>query len=118
MSRLAEIVCIYEDNGVNCHHLEAYEVLHSNFFARYSSAMTPWGALICHMKFKVWRADYVFAIQFYQKNNIRFWKFATDGHFEGGDFVILEPGKVLIGHCGERSEPAGSEQIAKFVRDE
>ena len=58
------------------------------------------------------------AIQFYQKNNIRFWKFATAGHFEGSDFVSLEPGKVLISHCGERSEPAGSEQIAEFVRDE
>ena len=40
------------------------------------------------------------------------------GHFEGGDFVIVEPGKVLIGYCGERSEKAGSEQVAEFVRAE
>ena len=25
---------------------------------------------------------------------------------------------MLIGHCGERSEPAGSEQKAAFVKDE
>jgi len=32
--------------------------------------------------------------------------------------VILEPGRVLIGHCGERSEKAGADQVAGFVRDE
>ena len=31
---------------------------------------------------------------------------------------ILEPGTVLIGYCGERSEQEGSEQVAEFVRQE
>ena len=35
-----------------------------------------------------------------------------------GDFVILEPGKVLVGYCGERSERESSEQVAEFVRAE
>lgn len=113
-----EMVRIYEENGVNCHYLEPDPVLHRNFFARDSSAMTPWGALICHMQLKCRRADYVTAIDFYQRNNIPIWKFATAGHFEGGDFVILEPGSVLIGYCGERSEKAGSEQVAQWVREE
>ncbi|MGI9407234.1 MAG: dimethylarginine dimethylaminohydrolase family protein [Hyphomicrobiaceae bacterium] len=118
MAQHAEMVSIYEENGVTCHYLEPDPVLHRNFFARDSSAMSPWGALICHMQLKVRRADYVTAIKFYQENNIPIWQFATAGHFEGGDFVILEPGKVLIGYCGERSEKEGSEQVAQFVRDE
>ena len=118
MAQHAEMVRIYEDAGVNCHFLEADEALHRNFFARDSSAMTPWGALICHMQLKCRRADYVTVIKFYQENNIPIWNFATAGHFEGGDFVILEPGKVLIGYCGERSEKEGSEQVADFVRAE
>ena len=118
MAQHAEMVAIYEENDVTCHYLEPDPVLHRNFFARDSSAMTPWGALICHMQLKVRRADYVTAIQFYQSNDIPIWKFATAGHFEGGDFVILEPGRVLIGYCGERSEKEGSEQVAQFVRDE
>ncbi|MEM9139947.1 MAG: arginine deiminase family protein [Pseudomonadota bacterium] len=118
MAQHAEMVAIYEENDVTCHYLEPDPVLHRNFFARDSSAMTPWGALICHMQLKVRRADYVTAIQFYQSNGIPIWKYATAGHFEGGDFVILEPGRVLIGWCGERSEEAGSEQVASFVRDE
>jgi len=118
MAQHAEMVSIYEDNGVTCHYLEADPILHRNFFARDSSAMTPWGALICHMQLKVRRADYVSAISFYQNSKIPIWRYATAGHFEGGDFVILEPGRVLIGYCGERSEKEGSEQVADFVRDE
>ncbi len=118
MAQHAQMVSIYEENGVRCHYLDSDPVLHRNFFARDSSAMTPWGALICHMQLKVRRADYVTAIQFYQQNDIPIWRFATAGHFEGGDFVIVEPGKVLIGYCGERSEKAGAEQVAAWVREE
>ncbi len=114
-----EMVRIYEEEaGVTCHYLDADPVLHRNFFARDSSAMTPWGALICHMQLKCRRADYVTAIRFYQQNHIPIWNYVTAGHFEGGDFVILEPGAVLIGHGEERSEQAGAEQVAGFVRAE
>ncbi|WP_424979207.1 dimethylarginine dimethylaminohydrolase family protein [Leisingera sp. S232] len=118
MKQHAEMVSIYEDAGVTCHYLDSDEVLHRNFFARDSSAMTPWGALICHMQLKCRRADYATAIKFYQDNDIPIWKFATAGHFEGGDFNIIEPGRVLIGYCGERSEKEGAEQVAGFVRAE
>lgn len=118
MAQHAEMVSIYESNGVTCHYLASDPVLHRNFFARDSSAMSPWGALICHMQLKSRRADYVTAIRFYQEHNIPIWQYATAGHFEGGDFNILEPGFVLIGYCGERSERAGSEQIGELVRAE
>ncbi|MFY0622883.1 MAG: amidinotransferase [Pelagimonas sp.] len=118
MKQHSEMVSIYEENGVTCHYLDSDEVLHRNFFARDSSAMTPWGALICHMQLKCRRADYATAIKFYQENDIPIWKFATAGHFEGGDFNIIEPGRVLIGYCGERSEKEGSEQVSEFVRTE
>ncbi|KIC17473.1 dimethylarginine dimethylaminohydrolase family protein [Leisingera sp. ANG-DT] len=118
MKQHSEMVSIYEEAGVTCHYLDSDAVLHRNFFARDSSAMTPWGALICHMQLKCRRADYATAIKFYQDNDIPIWKFATAGHFEGGDFNIIEPGRVLIGYCGERSEKEGSEQVAEFVRAE
>ena len=113
-----EMVRIYEEAGVTCHYLDSDPVLHRNFFARDSSAMTPWGALICHMQLKCRRADYVSVIRFYQSRDIPIWQYATAGHFEGGDFVILEPGTVLIGYGGERSEQEGAEQVADFVRQE
>jgi len=118
MAQHRTMVSIYEENNVRCHYLDSDAVLHRNFFARDSSAMTPWGALICHMQLKVRRADYVTTIRFYQENDIPIWQYATAGHFEGGDFVIVGPGRVLIGYCGERSEQAGSEQVAEYVRAE
>lgn len=118
MKQHSEMVSIYEENGVTCHYLDSDEVLHRNFFARDSSAMSPWGPLVCHMQLKCRRADYATVIKFYQDHDIPIWKFATAGHFEGGDFNIIEPGRVLIGYCGERSEKAGSEQVAEFVRAE
>lgn len=118
-SQHEEMVRIFEEEaGTTCHYLAPDPVLHRNFFARDSSAMTPWGALVCHMQLKCRRADYVSVIDFYQNNRIPIWKYVTAGHFEGGDFVILEPGTVLIGYCGERSEQAGSEQVAGFVREQ
>ncbi len=114
----ADMIAQYEARGVACHFIEADEALHRNFFARDNSAMTPWGALICHMQLKCRRADYASVIKFYQDNDIPIWRFATAGHFEGGDFVILRPGLVLIGYCGERSEKEGSEQVARFVEAE
>ena len=41
MSQHSEMVDIYESNGVRCHYLDSDPVLHRNFFARDSSAMTP-----------------------------------------------------------------------------
>lgn len=118
MAQHAEMVSVYEGAGVTCHFLDSDEILHRNFFARDSSAMTPWGALICHMQLKSRRADYVTAIRFYQETGIPIWNYASAGHFEGGDFNILEPGFVLIGYCGERSEREGAEQVAEMVRGE
>ena len=61
------------------------------------------------MQLNVCRANKAPAIKFYKSNNIPIGKFATDVHFEGGDFLISEAGMTLIGHCGEPSEAAGSE---------
>ena len=61
------------------------------------------------MQLNVRRAESISAIKSYGSNNIPIGKFATDVHFKGGDFFILEVGMVLIGHCSERTEAAGSE---------
>ncbi len=114
----AEMVRIYESAGVKTHFLPSDEVLHRNFFTRDSSAMTPWGPLVCHMQLKTRRADYVSVIEFYNRADIPIWKYVTAGHFEGGDFVILEPGSILIGYGGERSEQEGAEQVGAWVREQ
>lgn len=39
MSQHSEMVRVYEEAGVNCHYIDADEVLHRNFFARDSNAI-------------------------------------------------------------------------------
>ena len=113
-----EMVGIYEAAGVSCHFLDADEVLHRNFFARDSSAMTPWGPIISHMQLECRRADYATAVAFYQRASIPIWRFATAGYFEAGDLVIVEPGAVLVGYSGARSERAGAQQVAGWFREQ
>jgi len=70
------------------------------------------------MQLKSRRADYVTAHKFYSSMGIPIWQWATAGHFEGGDFNIIEPGAVAIGFCGERSEEEGANQVAGWVEKE
>lgn len=113
-----EMVEIYEHCGVRVHFLEADEGLPCSVYARDSSAMTPWGALVCSIQTPYRRRDYAVVQEFYRKAGIPIWNWATAGHFEGGDFDILEPGVVLMGYCGERSEEEGARQVAKWVEKE
>ena len=42
----------------------------------------------------------------------------TAGHFEGGDFDVIEPGCVLIGCGGERTQDEGAQQVARWFQAE
>ncbi len=118
MAQHREMVDIYQANGVTTHFLDADEGLPCSVYARDSSAMTPWGALITSIQTPYRRRDYSVVARFYADNAMPIWHWVTAGHFEGGDFDIIEPGAVMLGYCGERSEEAGARQVAKWVEDE
>lgn len=118
MAQHREMVDIYESNGVKTHFLEADEGLACSVYARDSSAMTPWGALVASIQTPYRRRDYAVVARFYYENDIPIWKWVTAGHFEGGDFDIVEPGAVLLGYNNERSEEAGARQVAAWVKKE
>ena len=42
----------------------------------------------------------------------------TAGSFEGGDFDIIEPGIVLIGCCGERTQEQSANQVSGWFEKE
>lgn len=118
MAQHREMVDIYEANDVQVHFLEADEGLACSVYARDSSAMTPWGALITSIQTPYRRRDYAVVTRFYYEHDIPIWRWATAGHFEGGDFNIIEPGAVLLGYNNERSEEAGARQVAEWVERE
>lgn len=96
MKQYREMVEVYERKGVHVHYLEADEGLPSSVFARDSSFLTPWGAVIATIQIAS-RRDFAVAGAFYHEAGIPIRKQVTAGDFECGDFCILKPGVALSG---------------------
>ena len=116
MQQHNDMVTAYQNHGVECHFVEANEGLTSSVFTRDSSFMTPWGAVITSIQTPPRRQDYSVVSEFYNKAGIPIWNWVTAGHFEGGDFVIIKPGTVLLGCSGDRSTQQGAEQVARWMQ--
>ena len=57
-------------------------------------------------------------IRFYQQQGIPIYDMVTAGSFEGGDFDVIEPGCVLIGYCGERTQEQSAKQVGGWFETE
>ena len=112
MAQHGEMVAAYEDAGVACHFLDTEEALPYQVYARDSSFMTPWGAVVAQMNQWWRRGEYAPVIRFYQGAGIPIFNMVTAAAFEGGDFDVIEPECVLIGYCGERTEEPAAKQVA------
>ena len=118
MRQHAEMVDAYRDAGVNVHFLEPDPALPYQVYARDSSFMTPHGAVVTQMHQWWRRGEYAPVIRFYQEAGIPIWRMITASAFEGGDFDVIEPGCVLIGYCGERTQEPAARQVAEWVAAE
>lgn len=116
----AEMVSAYRSAGVEVHTHTPDPVLPYQVYARDSSVMTPYGAIITNMA-QWWRRGENFrAIETYQRLGIPIYDFVTAGCFEGGDFNVIEPGCVLIGWEGTegRSQEEAALQIKGWMEAE
>ena len=107
----AEMVDAYRGAGVEVHTLDADPALPYQVYARDSSFMTPYGAVVTQMAQWWRRGEYAPVIRFYQERGIPIFNMVTAGSFEGGDFDVIEPGCVLIGYCGERTQEQSARQV-------
>ncbi|MFQ5984483.1 MAG: dimethylarginine dimethylaminohydrolase family protein [Alphaproteobacteria bacterium] len=112
MAQHAELVQAYEEAEVTCHFLEPDEALPYQVYTRDSSFMTPYGAVVAQMHQWWRRGEYAPVIRFYEGMGIPIFHMVTAAAFEGGDFDVIEPGSVLIGYCGERSQEPAAKQVA------
>ena len=118
MKQHREMVDAYEEAGVTVHWLEADEGLPYQVFARDSAFMTPYGAVVTQMAQWWRRGEYGPVIRFYMDKGIPIYDMVTAGSFEGGDFDIIEPGCVLIGWCGERTQEQSAHQVRRWFEKE
>jgi N-dimethylarginine dimethylaminohydrolase len=107
-----ELVAAYESAGVQCHFLDTDPELRYQVFSRDSSVMTPWGAVVAQLHQWWRRGEYAAVIGFYRQAGIHIESMITAAALEGGDVMIVEPGRVLIGHCEERTQKPAALQLA------
>ena len=106
-TQYGEMLDAYRQADVRVHHLAPDPLLPYQIFARDSSAMTPWGAVILQCQKAYRRGEYAACLQFYLDADIPIYDLITAGNLEGGDFMVLQPGVAVCGFSGERSiEPA------------
>ena len=116
----AEMVSAYQSADVRVHLHEPDPALPYQVFARDSSVMTPYGAIITSMA-NWWRRGENFrAIETYERLGIPIYDYVTAGTFEGGDFNVIEPGCVLIGWEGDegRSQEQSALQLKNWFEAE
>lgn len=116
----AEMVAAYESAGVQVHLHAADSELPYQVFARDSSVMTPFGAIITSMANWWRRGENYRAIETYERLGIPIYDYVTAGTFEGGDFNVIEPGTVLIGWEGDegRSQQGSALQLQAWFEAE
>jgi N-dimethylarginine dimethylaminohydrolase len=118
MRQHREMVDAYEEAGVTCHFLPLDERVPYQVYARDSSFMTPYGAVICQLANPRRRGEYAPVLRFYLDHGIPIYDMVSAGNFEGGDFNIIRPGVALVGYTDHRSEEIAARQVADwFVKE-
>ena len=113
-----EMVSVYEEAGVRVHFLEPDPVLPYQVFARDSSINVPDGPIVTQCAQWWRRGEYAAVIRFYQGAGIPIRDMVTAGSFEGGDFMIVEPGVAAIGTGEERTQEQAARQVASRLEAE
>jgi len=111
----AELISAYEHFGVRVHFHQMDPNLPYQVYARDSSFMTPYGAVVTQMHQWWRRGEYAPVIKFYQSKGIPIFQMITASAFEGGDFDVIEPNCVLIGFCGERTQEPAANQVKGWL---
>lgn len=112
-----EMVMAYEEAGVRVHYLEPDRNLPYQVFARDSSIATPLGPVIAQLAQPWRRGEYAPAIRFYEGAGIPIHQMSTAGTLEGGDAIIVEPGRLLLGNGEERTNAAGAKQLSDWFEE-
>jgi N-dimethylarginine dimethylaminohydrolase len=113
-----QMIDAYRQADVAVHFLAADPSLPYQIFARDSSVMTPWGAVIMQMQKPYRRGEYAACLQFYLDAGIPIYDLVTAGNVEGGDFMVLQPGVAACGYSGERSIEPAVKQLQRWFEAE
>jgi N-dimethylarginine dimethylaminohydrolase len=114
-SQHRELVQALQQGGARVHHLPPEPHLPYMAYTRDSVVVTHRGPVLCQLERPQRRGEYAPLLDWHGG---RFWRKSSAGTLEGGDVHILRPGLALIGASGGRTDAAGAEQLAGWLRAE
>jgi N-dimethylarginine dimethylaminohydrolase len=112
-----ELVAALRQGGATVHVLPPEPHLPYMVYTRDSAVVTPWGPVLCQLERPQRRGEYAGVIDFHAPTG-GFWRKSSAGTLEGGDIHIISPGLAVIGASGGRTDEAGAEQFASWLRAE
>jgi len=113
-----ELVEAYRQAGVTAYFLTPDPNLPYQVYARDSSVMTPFGAIVAQMRHPWRRGEYSHVLDFYTSMGVPIYEKITAGTFEGGDLMLIEPGVILCGYSDDRTEEKAALQIKGWFEKE
>lgn len=113
----AELCDALAGAGVALHRLAPEPHLPHMAYTRDPSVMTPWGPVLCQLARPQRRGEYAPVLGWHLAQGGGFWRTASAGTLEGGDVHVIRPGLAVIGCTGVRTDEAGAEQLAAWLRD-
>lgn len=117
LAQYQEMIAALEGADVVCHFLEPDPALQYQVYTRDSSQMTPDGVAMMLMDRPERRGEYASIIDFYAAAGIPVCFKTTAGSLEAGDIHLIRPGLAVIGYSEVRTQYAGAEQFAGYLRD-
>jgi N-dimethylarginine dimethylaminohydrolase len=109
------LVYALEKAGVQTHYLKPSSHHPYQVYTRDSSQTTPWGPVLTQLRMPQRRGEYASLLDFHLDQG-GFWKYGTQGTFEGGDIHIIRPGLLVIGYSGVRTDRTGAEEFASWFQ--
>lgn len=113
-----ELADALEQAGVRVHMLPPLPHLPYMAYTRDSVVVTHRGPVLCQLERPQRRGEYAPLLDWHAAAGSGFWRLASAGTLEGGDVHILRPGLAVIGESGGRTDTAGADQLAAWLRAE
>ncbi|HEY8611775.1 MAG TPA: arginine deiminase family protein [Roseomonas sp.] len=114
----AELVHAIEQGGATVRKIAPEPHLPYMAYTRDSVVVTHRGPVLCQLERPQRRGEYAPLIDFHAAHGSAFWRKSSAGTLEGGDIHIIRPGLATIGASGGRTDTAGAEQLAGWLRSE
>jgi arginine deiminase len=114
----AELVAALTGAGVVVHALPPAPHLPYMAYTRDQAVVTPWGPVLCQLERPQRRGEYAGVLDWHAAQGSDVWRKSSAGTLEGGDVHLIAPGLAVVGVSGGRTDQAGAEQFAQWLRVE